>query len=81
MREKLPLVVSIRLQDVTMTLLSACMLFHINGYNQLVLSLLISAYMTVPVTHLYTQLSACSLPNGWIRHVNWQDDMHTCTID
>ena len=71
-RKKLSFIISIRLQDVTVTSLSAVP-NQLVQIPQLILSLPISTYMTAPVTdlhHLCSRLSAQSLPDGWRKHMD-----------
>ena len=71
-RKKVSFIISITFQDVTVTSLSPVP-HQLLQIPQLILSLLISAYMTTPVTDLHdlcSWLSAQSLPDGWRRHTD-----------
>ena len=71
-RKKVSFIISITFQDVTVTSLSPVP-HQLLQIPQLILSLLISAYMTTPVTDLHdlcSWLSAQSLPDGWRRHMD-----------
>ena len=77
-RKKLSFVISIKLQDVTVLPLSIPR--QLIQVPRLILSLPVSAYTTAPIAdlhHLCSRLSAHSLPDGWIIHV---DDTHNDLI-
>ena len=70
-RKKLSFVISIKLQDVTVLPLSIPR--QLIQVPRLILSLPVSAYTTAPIAdlhHLCSRLSAHSLPDGRIIHVN-----------